>query len=48
MPLPSAQRGSRHFRRRMSARFPPGTFSGEHVASGGAPIVVLVRGRDGG
>jgi len=48
MPLPSAQRGSRHFRRRMSARFPPGTFSGEHVVSGGAPIVVLVRGRDGG
>jgi hypothetical protein len=48
MPLPSAQRGSRHFRRRMSARFPPGTFSGEHVASGGAPIVVLVRGRGGG
>ena len=28
MPLPSAQRGSRQFRRRMSARFPPGTFPG--------------------
>jgi len=28
MPLPSAQRGSWHFRRRMSARFPPGTFPG--------------------
>src|SRR5262245_1595719 len=47
MPLPSAQRGSRHFRRTMSARS-AGHISGEHVVSGGAPIVVLVRGRGGG
>ena len=44
----SAERSPRHLRGRMSARLPPGppgTFPGEPVASGGAPIVVFVRGR---